>query len=885
MAESYRNFFYNAKKQEPSPFARIPELMKALAFCFGLLLCTAQFQAQVLLQQSDRQPLHDPMRPVMELGRDYAVLQYFTATPCETRVQIRADNLPMTAWGPPDKKADPWSGSSMRVISDGSGKISTYHRIEIKGLKPGTRYYYRFYDPGAKPTSQESNWGAVPPWRREYAFATLAPKGRKSIVHLPVKVLLMPNVINVASAHDATGAIAKPPSKMTGDEIARLKEEYAITARYFWVNSGMRLWVDFHLFVDDRWQRWGEEPANVDAFYRGWVVCRSYPGKDFAAPGGGDFTIVDTSKIMRINKEPIYEAVPYAGQIEQSFPRRWDNNAKNWIYYNSGGGTYGVDGFPQGVPARSQFLGGGDTAWLACHEFHHQMESYGAFSLSNREDERIIFNHPEPRKRETRPDGSVQESTWNTSGRHGEHWNVMAFWDRTLTDIQWLRLYFGQVITVADADEDGFPDEDARLPLDEKRFGSSPRKPATDGAMNDLQKAMLSTWAPACLQYTFIKPPFQSVKPNPSNRDTDGDGLPDTIDPYPLYPWQPFVWAMRATVDGEAVEWNAVPPAGELNEGGVQAVYKHAHDETAYYGHFTLKGDWKRVYVGFDGEGLGIFSQVGIQFIEVLNNDTIEVKPMHGSASGLQWKASRKPDGTSIVEFSFPNRGAGKWYWTRGGREIGVSIDVFNPAGTGYSLYEPYALFYCRMLEPNGQFPMPANAPPELSQESAEKVLKPGDPALKLTGTGWQVRNAVLEHSGHEESVIYIDGLEALEFDLWIEFEATQDGILAAFVPKTTSMNAGQDYVLFAGGYGNSVTRFRLFGREEGDSDVMMTPGRHRLQFSRRAGSVWALMDGKPILHAPDPNPKQPVNRLAIIGGYSGNQKIYEIRYRIGYPS
>lgn len=32
--------------------------------------------------QGDSRPLHDPMRPVMEIGRDYVVLQYYTRTPC-----------------------------------------------------------------------------------------------------------------------------------------------------------------------------------------------------------------------------------------------------------------------------------------------------------------------------------------------------------------------------------------------------------------------------------------------------------------------------------------------------------------------------------------------------------------------------------------------------------------------------------------------------------------------------------------------------------------------------------------------------------------------------------------------------------------------------------
>lgn len=50
--------------------------------------------------RADTPPLYDPTRPVMELGRDYAVLQYYTAAPCETRVQLRESNLPagMTRW-------------------------------------------------------------------------------------------------------------------------------------------------------------------------------------------------------------------------------------------------------------------------------------------------------------------------------------------------------------------------------------------------------------------------------------------------------------------------------------------------------------------------------------------------------------------------------------------------------------------------------------------------------------------------------------------------------------------------------------------------------------------------------------------------------------------
>ncbi|MGQ9656415.1 MAG: fibronectin type III domain-containing protein [Fimbriimonadales bacterium] len=843
------------------------------------MLCSSGYS----LPQGDRQPLHDPMRPVMEVGRDYVVLQYHTRMPTETRVQIRQSNLPMVAWRPEGQRIDLWQGAGVRVVHGAPG-TRTYHRLRIEGLQPGKRYYYRIYDPDLQPTPEERRWGADPPWRREYAFATLAPAGYKTIVRLPVKVLLMPNVVNVASAYQDPETPAPPPAPLSEAEMERIREEYAIAARYFWVNSGMRLWIDFQIFVDDRWQRWGDEPPNATGFYKGLPVSRAYPGVDFAPPGGGAFTIVDTADITRPNTAPVLEEMPYAGQIEQAFPRRWNPKTQRWEFYTSGGGTYGVDSFPDGIPARCQFLGGGDTAWLVAHEFHHQMESFGAFSLANREDERIVFNHPDPRYRRTNPDGSISVNAWTTAARHGEHWNVMAYWDRTLSDVQWLRLYFGEVITVRDSDGDGFPDDDSRLPLDEKRFGSNPRRAKTDGQLNDLQKVMLSTWAPAPLQNTFVKPRWQSRIPDPRSTDQDGDGLPDTIDPYPLYPWQPFVWYARATVDGDPSEWDAIPPAGVLDADGTRLTVKHCHDGDAYYVLFEITGEWERLHISLDGEGQGVYTTDSVQFIDIRNGTPITLRVRGQEAPAwLKWQASRRRDRTTVIELAIPNGGDSPWFWQGGGREVGISVDLYRASGAGYSVYEPYDVFYCLMKEPTGTLPMPADAPEPLTREQATRVLTPDSAGELQIGSGWEVRNGAWAYDGGEESHLRITGLNAREFDLWVALEAVQDGILAAYLPTTpeNAMNAGRDYILFVGGYGNTRTRFRLFGPEVGGSEQMMTPGRHTLQFTRRGGRLWALFDGKPILYARDPNPNQPIGTLAVIGGYNGRQRVYEIRYRV----
>ncbi|MCX7800116.1 MAG: fibronectin type III domain-containing protein [Fimbriimonadales bacterium] len=828
-----------------------------------------------LLHQPDSAPLSDPSRPVSELRRDGFTLQWFTASACATRIQLREGGPQAVLWSK-TPRPDPWMAAAVRTLEGPKG-VRRFHRLEVRGLKPGTRYYYRIFDPGAEPTTQEKLWGASPPWRREHAVSTLAPKGRKTVIRIPIKVLLMPNVIDVSSGLRAG---APNPEPVTDEQLETAKREVRQAALFFWVNSGMRLWIDFQFFVDRRWQSWGPVPEGAADFYRGWPVCRSWAGVDYAPPGGGAFTFVDTRNVERVSLEPVEEEVPYAGQIEMAWPRRWNDDAKQWEFLGSGGGTYGPDDWPRGVPGRSQYFGGGDIAWLTCHEFHHQLEASSAFSLSWREDERIVFNHYAPRQRKTSPDGKVQENAWTTSGRHGEHWDGMAFWDRTLSDAQWLRTYFGETLTVADRDEDGFPDRDSRLPLDERRFGSRTDRKRSDGVLTDLQKAMLSHWIPNPLQSTWVKQGTQYRLPKPLQRDSDGDGLEDAADPAPLEPWPAFVWPLRSETDGDDSEWTDVPMAGELRLGGIRWTYRHAHDEAAYYGSMRLSGPWRRAYVTLDGEGKGVYSGEGVLGFVVQDGEAVTVGSHFEEPRGMVWKASRKGDDT-VFEFRIPNRGEGPWFWTRGGREIGLVLYVADDQGRVFSVHEPYRPFYCLMLEPTGRPPMPSfGAPSDLGSTESARRLSPGSDGVEV-GEGWRREGDAWVCDRQEEALLAIPIPPSTEFHLWARVQARQDAILGAFVSSTRTPSAGEDYVGFVGGYGNTVTRLRLFGEERGDSTTLLTPGWHTLQLSRANGSVWMLFDGKPILWSPDPNPSAKVDRLVVIGGYGGAQRVAEIRFQI----
>lgn len=281
----------------------------------------------------------DPLRPVTQIGRDRFELQYFTAEPCATRVRYRRGIFPAAAF---QKLAD----GNVEVFEDSLPK--RWHRVSITGLKPGSRYYYQVYEPGRQMTETDKAWGATDGFRREYAISTLAEAGKKTIIHLPVKVLLMTNVFNPDGAPGL-------PTRMSEPALAILRREYALASRYFWISSGMRLWVDYQITVDSRWQLWGPSRTVSGTLGYGFPVCRSYPNQDFLAPGGGAFTIFDPSRPDEVLKEGITEPFPFAAQIEQAFPQRYNAQLKRWAYYNSGGGTYGVDEFPRGIPARSQF--------------------------------------------------------------------------------------------------------------------------------------------------------------------------------------------------------------------------------------------------------------------------------------------------------------------------------------------------------------------------------------------------------------------------------------------------------------------------------------------------------------------------------------------------
>ncbi|RLE58898.1 MAG: hypothetical protein DRJ32_05590, partial [Thermoprotei archaeon] len=159
---------------------------------------------------------------------------------------------------------------------------------------------------------------------------------------------------------------------------------------------------------------------------------------------------------------------------------------------------------PGGTVLRySSFQIDGALTWLFVHEFHHQLDEF--LNLSGYPE----YPHADyPQKLE---------------GFFGEHFDFNAYILRSWPSDKWLDLRYPhpEIIEVKDADNDGIPDENPYVPIDEMRFGSNPGSRDTDGdGLDDLSELMAGIY-------------FSS---NPRDPDTDKDGIPDGLDEYPLYP-------------------------------------------------------------------------------------------------------------------------------------------------------------------------------------------------------------------------------------------------------------------------------------------------------------------------------------------------------------
>jgi DNA-binding beta-propeller fold protein YncE len=683
---------------------------------------------------------------VPEITADSATIAWSTKEKCETEALYRKSMYPSLTPG----HEDPWASGDEEIEEARARRgTTTNHTLTIRGLEPGTRYYYKLRAPGAR-TIPGSGWS------REYAVNTLGGPGMVSYVAIPVKTLITTNVIFTESLRPDTTF----PEPMPPDEIQMYKDNLAETMKFYWINSSMHYLVDEDIYVDETMCRKGRFAATREKAGESGDVWTIDAGRNFGFEAGmkgvlayikdGEPVTVAQAEIASVDQESAqvkvadateevrpglsfvfdtgYMKLPeqnqgrsfeegikaagnegkiYYGQVIFECERRWNAGEKKWYYQGSGGGTYGVE-WP--TPGRSSFLGGSDIAWLMCHEFKHQIESQYNNSGLDKEDDRMWFCHFSPKY--DNPDPKIGKWQWDTAADHGEHWDGIAWQFRHMTQTQWMRNMYGEVRTAKDTDGDGIPDDAPQLPLDEKRFNSDPTAKDTDGdGLDDMQEALASTWVTALNTDIRQRTGNEYIRPNPRSKDSDGDGVIDGQDKYPIYPFDPVIPRGTATIDGNLSEWPIGDPWIWMDSHGVVCQGWARHDDDYLYLAFGLRGPWSRISVVTDNNADGFYVGNDNLYIRIRRDGQnppvlesarahlcnmnrwpyFDDKQEYFQQDTLQYKAGARGD-SQFFEIAIPKHKL-MGLDLKKGEEVGLMVYIGLEKGGSLAIFEPWDIF------------------------------------------------------------------------------------------------------------------------------------------------------------------------------------------------
>jgi len=389
------------------------------------------------------------------------------------------------------------------VISKQSAKASKEHFFKLNDLKPSTLYHLKIF-----PSIEQIPFDDT--FSKSFPLVTPPVKGKKHYWSIPMVTIIFTNVLDTSKMKSSMPNLPDLPKS----ELNRIKSQVEDGILFYWMNSGMNLFIDNEFIVVDDYlfkhelfgQEWWYPPVkgNVEKYVQG-------AGKE-------------------IDK---YKAVLYMGCVR-------DYNEKKGVYELRGRGG----GFTAGLGANGKYglsywevthaNHNSGNNWLMVHEFHHQLDEL--FLLSGYPE--YMFNHFSP--------------TVNSADDFGEHFDGNAWILKNWDSAKWYDLKYGEMRFVADRDMDGIPDDAMDLPMDEVRLNSSPIFADFDGdGIADLDELSWSNWIiEGCGETYGGKKQFSNIL----NPDTDNDGILDSLDVYPLYPFEPVIHLLTESVTTDSLE-------------------------------------------------------------------------------------------------------------------------------------------------------------------------------------------------------------------------------------------------------------------------------------------------------------------------------------------
>ena len=253
-------------------------------------------------------------------------------------------------------------------------------------------------------------------------------------------------------------------------------------------------------------------------------------------------------------------------------------------------------------------------SWFFVHEFHHIVDAM--FNASGHQD--YPHNHP-----------SAARAAGEYVPHSGSNWDLNAeilhYWERS----KWQDLQkvgnWGTIRSAVDNDLDTIPDSDLNVPLDEERFGSNRYAKDSDyDGLSDLQEAMAGIF----------------LRTDPSDEDTDNDGLPDGEDTEPIYPMKTIVPPRSGSAVSLAQDITEWPLAGHYffnrPDGDSSSLYltysRNPYSRNYFYVGFRIPFGMTSCRIVIDANNDGLF--YGSDNYEIImNGNTVEAVNLIDAAS------------------------------------------------------------------------------------------------------------------------------------------------------------------------------------------------------------------------------------------------------------
>jgi hypothetical protein len=304
-----------------------------------------------------------------------------------------------------------------------------------------------------------------------------------------------------------------------------------------------------------------------------------------------------------------------------------------------------------------------DKLWGFVHEFQHALDA--AMDISGSAD--LIVGHPNEVYDDMPYSGQVIDA--------GEHFDWEAQTLRLFTGYDTLNAPFNDYIEVDDPDGDRLASSDARVPMDEARFGSSATLADTDSdGLNDRAEYAAGRFASS----------------SPTVADSDGDGQRDGVDPTPRQAIAASMTALSPAIDGvRDAGYTLLRNGVELtNVSGFTAATYVAYDANNIY-ILAEESQSATLNIIVDGSGANGFWAGDDSYAftmtpgaaQPLNHTSRHGTQETGVAPAGSALATRTVGTTTIIEARIPRTGLGQGYGWTGSTTNGFSTSVGSVLG------------------------------------------------------------------------------------------------------------------------------------------------------------------------------------------------------------